>query len=66
MILKHETNDDFNIRKITIEDIPSMEQLTNTSTNYSKSDLKEQLENIVGMQAVKDKLVNFEKFISDG
>ncbi|MBQ8300129.1 MAG: AAA family ATPase [Clostridia bacterium] len=64
MIIKHSTHDNVDIRKITTEDIPSMEQLTNSSNTSDKSALEEQLKNIVGMQAVKDKLVNFEKYVS--
>ncbi len=64
MIIKHSTHDNADIRKITVADIPSMEQLTNSSNNNDKSALEEQLKNIVGMQSVKDKLVNFEKYVS--
>ena len=64
MILRHATNDTSDIKRITKEDIPAIEQLTGSSPNYNNSDLKTQLNNIVGMQSVKDRLVSFEKFVS--
>ena len=63
IIIKHSNNDDVDLRKITIKDIPEIEQLTVSSNSYNNVDVKEQFESIVGMTKLKEKVKEFTSYI---
>ena len=63
IIIKHSNNDSMELAKITVEDIPAIEQLTTSSNNYSNVDVKTQFESIVGMTKLKEKVKEFTSYI---
>ena len=63
IIIKHSNNDDVDLKKITVKDIPAIDQLTVSSNNYNNVDVKEQFESIVGMTKLKEKVKEFTSYI---
>jgi AAA+ superfamily predicted ATPase len=62
MLLKHAENSSKNIKKITIKDIPTIEEMNNVrKTNDSTA--SEMITNLVGMKNIKDKLKDFECYV---
>ena len=62
-IMKHAINDNNDIKVITRLDIPSIEELNNTKESYTKTEIDEILNNIVGMNSLKEKIKEFEKYV---
>ena len=61
VIMKHALRETKNIKMITIEDIPTIEELNNT--NYSKYNAKDMLDKLIGLEEIKEKIIEFEKYI---
>ena len=61
-IIKHSQRDTENIKIIETEDIPSIEMINNSNKEDSES-LEELLNNIIGMEQIKEKLKDFETYI---
>ena len=63
IIIKHSNNEEADLKKITENDIPEIEQLTVSSSNYNNVNLKKQFESIVGMTNLKEKIKEFTSYI---
>ena len=61
VIMKHAKNKDKDIKKITKKDIPTIEELNNTKIE-EELDIEKQLEKIIGMKEVKEKIKEFEQY----
>ena len=61
-LVKHSQNCTDNINTIEKIDIPTLEELSNYSTDDNK-DVDEMLENIIGMANIKEKIKEFEAYI---
>ena len=61
VIMKHAKNKDKDIKKITKKDIPTIEELNNTKIEEDL-DIDKQLEKIIGMKEVKEKIKEFEQY----
>ena len=61
VIMKHAINDNSKINEITKADIPTIEDLNNTKME-EHIDLDKELENIIGMKEVKEKIKEFEQY----
>ena len=62
VIINHAVNDSEEVKKIVLKDIPSIEELNNS--NSSGKTASELMENLVGMKEIKEKLKEFEAYIS--
>ena len=63
IIIKHSNDDNAELKKITYQDIPEIEQLTISSNTYNNVDVKEQFDSIVGMNHLKEKIKEFTSYI---
>lgn len=62
-LINHAKNyNENNLETITIEDLPSIEDLIN-SNQYQKQSSKEALKNIIGLKPLKEKIAEFEDYI---
>ena len=61
VVMKHALREATDIREITIEDIPTIEDLNNV--NYTNYDANQMLEKLVGLQELKKKIKDFENYI---
>ena len=61
VVMKHALRETTDIREITIEDIPTIEDLNNV--NYTNYDANQMLEKLVGLQELKKKIKEFENYI---
>lgn len=62
-LINHAKNyNENNLETITIEDLPSIEDLIN-SNQYQKQSSKEALKNIIGLKSLKEKIAEFEDYI---
>ena len=61
VIMKHAKNKDKDIKKITRKDMPTIEELNNTKIEED-IDIDKQLEKIIGMKEVKEKIKEFEQY----
>ncbi len=63
VIMKHSKLNSENIRLITKEDIPEIEDLNNARNDAEIKDTKELLKDIVGMEDLKRKVIEFEQYM---
>ena len=61
VLIKHSKNLGKDIKKITVQDIPTIEELNNTrkTDDYSSSEM---ISNLIGMEKIKNKLKDFEDY----
>ena len=64
VIMKHAINDFDDIKLISAKEIPSIEEMNNEKNLYNKSTLNEMLENIIGLDELKNKIKEFEKYVT--
>ena len=62
VIINHAVNSSKEVKKIVIKDIPNIEELNNS--NSSGKTATELMENLIGMKEIKEKLKEFEAYIS--
>ena len=62
VIMKHSLNNYKNINEISIEDIPTIEELNNYKVD-NKSSIDNMLKNIIGMKEIKEKIKEYEQYV---